>query len=70
MNHLDNLENNEMFDLGSAPVSEDFDPFAFDEELDGMPVEAEGSQPQKKDSDTARQKGMGQHQIPLCRMKC
>lgn len=30
---MNTLENNEMFDLGSAPVSEDFDPFAFEEEL-------------------------------------
>lgn len=31
---MNNMENNELFDLGSAPVSDDFDPFAMDEELD------------------------------------
>lgn len=31
---MDNMENsNNLFDLGSAPVAEDFDPFAMDEEL-------------------------------------
>ena len=27
------MENNDLFDLGSAPVAEDFDPFAMDDEL-------------------------------------
>ena len=30
---MDNMENNNLFDLGSASVAEDFDPFAMDEEL-------------------------------------
>ena len=29
---MDNMENNNLFDLGSAPVAEDFDPFAMDED--------------------------------------
>ena len=57
MNDFDNLENNEMLDLGSEPVADDFDPFAFDEELDGMTVETEVPQSQKED--TAQQKENG-----------
>ena len=34
-----NYDNNELFDLGSAPISEDFDPFALEEKSTGGTVE-------------------------------
>lgn len=47
---MNTLENNVMFDLGSAPVSEDFDPFAFEEELDGSAGKTDIQQMQKEES--------------------
>lgn len=45
---MENLENNELFDLGSAPVGEDFDPFALeDEPTDGAVEETAEPQPQE-----------------------
>ncbi|MCM1194293.1 MAG: hypothetical protein NC389_17955, partial [Acetatifactor muris] len=54
---MNNMENNELFDLGSAPVSDDFDPFAMDEELDagtteGISVEQEETMPQQVQEET------------------
>jgi len=54
---MNNMENNELFDLGSAPVSDDFDPFAMDEELDvatleGIPAEQEETMPQQVQEET------------------
>lgn len=46
---MNTLENNEMFDLGSAPVSEDFDPFAFEEEPDGSDGKTDMQQMQKEE---------------------
>ena len=36
---MDNFDNNELFDLGSSPVGEDFDPFALEDEPTGGVVE-------------------------------
>ena len=33
---MDIQENNDMFDLGSAPIDENFDPFAAEEEPEGI----------------------------------
>ena len=46
---MNTLENNEMFDLGSAPVSEDFDPFAYEEEPDGSDGKTDMQQMQKEE---------------------
>lgn len=43
-----NYDNNELFDLGSAPISEDFDPFALEEESTGGTAE-ETAVPQPKE---------------------
>lgn len=59
---MDNMENsNNLFDLGSTPVAEDFDPFAMDEELlDEGAAEKNDSaedtaQPTKEDNTTSKQ---------------
>lgn len=31
---MNNTENKELFDLGSSPIAEDFDPFAMENELE------------------------------------
>lgn len=59
---MENMENNNLFDLGSAPVAEDFDPFAMDEELleEGAAVkndagESASAQQPKADSTASKQ---------------
>ena len=59
---MDNMENsNNLFDLGSAPVAEDFDPFAMDEELldEGAAAKNDSAedtaQPTKEDNTTSKQ---------------
>lgn len=54
---MNNMENKELFDLGSAPVSDDFDPFAMEEELDAgtteeIPVGQEVSTTQQVQEET------------------
>lgn len=45
---MDNFENNELFDLGSAPIGEDFDPFALEDEPAGGAIEESAAvQPQE-----------------------
>ena len=61
---MENMENNNLFDLGSAPVAEDFDPFAMDEELleEGAAVkndagESASAQQPEADSTASKQAG-------------
>lgn len=52
---MNNMENNELFDLGSAPASDDFDPFAMDEELDAGITE--GSPAEQEEASASEQTG-------------
>jgi len=51
MNHT---ENKELFDLGSSPISEDFDPFAMENELEDNIQEVTASEQSKTKTNTAK----------------
>lgn len=44
---MNNTENKDIFDLGSSPISEDFDPFAMENESEDNTIQQEISAPEQ-----------------------
>ena len=55
---MNNTENKDIFDLGSSPISEDFDPFAMENESEDNTIQQEISAPEQTKAETTINKAV------------